>query len=133
MTIFKFQSTRPVWGATLHFRKHYIIIIVSIHAPRVGRDLRPRDIDLWVNVSIHAPRVGRDFAGSCSVKLPRVFQSTRPVWGATVSTALTNDFEDVSIHAPRVGRDTGGVRQSGWCLCFNPRAPCGARPRVCAA
>ena len=34
----------------------------------------------------------------------------------------------ISIHAPRVGRDDPSVcRRSLW-SCFNPRAPCGARP-----
>ena len=34
-----------------------------------------------------------------------LFQSTRPVWGATKTpTEILNDI-DVSIHAPRVGRD----------------------------
>ena len=36
-----------------------------------------------------------------------VFQSTRPVWGATLCTALVlRARHRISIHAPRVGRDT---------------------------
>ncbi len=57
----RFQSTRPVWGATgklLGERNHNRI---SIHAPRVGRDLRQQLSLLW----------------------QEIFQSTRPVWGAT--------------------------------------------------
>ena len=33
-----FQSTRPVWGATRGIAKNHGVTIISIHAPRVGRD-----------------------------------------------------------------------------------------------
>ena len=33
---------------------------ISIHAPRVGRDLKERYPDGFDSISIHAPRVGRD-------------------------------------------------------------------------
>ena len=122
-----FQSTRPAWGATAHEFSHRAEPIVSIHAPRVGRD---RDTDPLYRrrcVSIHAPRVGRDgdrdlFSSShiVSIHAPRVgrddgqlsvesgqlkFQSTRPAWGAT---------------SPR-------RRRWDRCNSFNPRAPRGAR------
>ena len=35
----KFQSTRPVWGATLAAAGVLPALAISIHAPRVGRDL----------------------------------------------------------------------------------------------
>ena len=35
----KFQSTRPVWGATALVHSFYLLFLISIHAPRVGRDL----------------------------------------------------------------------------------------------
>ncbi len=35
-------------------------MIVSIHAPRMGRDRSPVAFALSVFVSIHAPRMGRD-------------------------------------------------------------------------
>ena len=35
-----FQSTRPVWGATLVWDAVLVAVDVSIHAPRVGRDAR---------------------------------------------------------------------------------------------
>ena len=57
-----FQSTRPVWGATIEAR-----------------------ILAWLaNISIHAPRVGRDYALAVLVVNDMQFQSTRPVWGATL-------------------------------------------------
>ena len=79
---------------------------ISIHAPRVGRD--DRCIILYIRhfISIHAPRVGRDDGPTDIMLNTKVFQSTRPVWGAT------NDKQ--RHHCKRIY--------------FNPRAPCGARP-----
>ena len=125
-----FQSTRPVWGATSFLLSWYLRRIISIHAPRVGRDVdkvrgypihayfnprapcgaRPIDDGdshrlRWIsihaprvgrdapgavivrvasNISIHAPRVGRDHVPRFCGAVPRAFQSTRPVWGATL-------------------------------------------------
>ena len=84
-----FQSTRPVWGATDIKCARLMVLPISIHAPRVGRD----DEDDWPRmqawpISIHAPRVGRD-SGRLSLSLPLyLFQSTRPVWGATKGASL---------------------------------------------
>ena len=55
-----FQSTRPVWGATLGTLVFPLAGIISIHAPRVGRDDDMEDREGYVSISIHAPRVGRD-------------------------------------------------------------------------
>ena len=101
----EFQSTRPVWGATPEKAQYKASDIISIHAPRVGRDEHERRRKL---------------------RNPR-FQSTRPVWGATLSWKYAAISCMISIHAPRVGRDSVvGTRHldSGN---FNPRAPCGAR------
>ena len=35
-----FQSTLPVWGATVRTIYKHIPIMISIHAPRVGSDVR---------------------------------------------------------------------------------------------
>ena len=78
-----FQSTRPVRGATF--------IRLALRGSTV--------------VSIHAPRTGRDIFIRLALRGSTVFQSTRPVRGAT-----------------NEGKMAGGV----W-LCFNPRAPYGAR------
>ena len=61
--------------------------MISIHTPRVGRDM---DADAnWVpeEISIHTPRVGRDVPDVhrvCKIE----FQSTRPVWGVTLLTMI---------------------------------------------
>ena len=145
----RFQSTRPVWGATAIGIQAARVEAISIHAPRVGRDPIAANPSTTAPISIHAPRVGRDehavviirihcpfqstrpvwgatffdhFDGECSS-----FQSTRPVWGATKSPPNVPYVVHISIHAPRVGRDgvhgTGKLKSAN----FNPRAPCGAR------
>ena len=123
-----FQSTRPVWGAT-----------------KVGTVYKTTG-----KVSIHAPRVGRDLGGDKAASLA-LFQSTRPVWGATYDCPRPPLSQSVSIHAPRVGRDENACALflslrfqstrpvwgatcpffvlTRYHKCFNPRAPCGARLR----
>ena len=34
-----FQSTPPVWGATVAYEAPYAAYVISIHAPRMGSDL----------------------------------------------------------------------------------------------
>ena len=79
-------------------------IMVSIHAPRAGRDQPVRFSPAAFGVSIHAPRAGRD-----------------------QYAALCKAFLTVSIHAPRAGRDITQVSIILRLFGFNPRAPRGAR------
>ena len=103
----RFQSTHPVWGATRHpplcslFRTHFnprtpCGVRPDCPAPPQGHtyfnprtpcgvrlagqggDFRP------LGISIHAPRVGCD--SRCWARFSRSyrFQSTHPVWGATI-------------------------------------------------
>jgi len=125
---FWFQSTPPVWGATLHLLHHPGAMVVSIHAPRVGSDqatptsaipticFNPRPpcgerLEEFYSmvkafVSIHAPRVGSDSAIFGMGRKMGQFQSTPPVWGATIYTRVVDYITIVvSIHAPRVGSD----------------------------
>ena len=145
-----FQSTHPVWGATVLHKHGARGGHISIHAPRVGCDCaRPGRGVPWHPISIHAPRVGCDvkwpapFSPSCNFN-PRTpcgvrqaaldaagvewkFQSTHPVWGATLIRQRLARHEQISIHAPRVGCDVSGCpapKGSGY---FNPRTPCGVR------
>ena len=57
-------------------------------------------------ISIHAPRAGRDLTLAGDAPAEAIFQSTRPVRGAT--ERLRSELEGIkhiSIHAPRAGRD----------------------------
>ena len=89
------------------------LTMISIHAPRVGGDLRdyiqysPRRA-----ISIHAPRVGGDMLPWTTTSRLWRFQSTPPVWGATTLIDKWSLVKSISIHAPRVGgdyRDRGNV------------------------
>ena len=79
--------------------------------------------------SAHPVR-GATFFGFRILPAP-LFQSTRPVWGATASHLTRRSSRRISIHAPRVGRDSSTRRSRRRASHFNPRAPCGVRP--CAA
>ena len=101
----RFQSTRPAWGETracLLFFQH-------------------------TEISIHSPRVGRDVGDMQYQKTFYEFQSTRPAWGETMRVRSPRHTLRISIHSPRVGRDVRAPvpRRPG--LHFNPLAPRGAR------
>ena len=55
-----FQSTLPVWGATRSRAWADRMLLISIHAPRVGSDPSEANVGLYTDISIHAPRVGSD-------------------------------------------------------------------------
>ena len=55
-----FQSTLPVWGATIVTTNRFIGVTISIHAPRVGSDFILLRSLHRKKISIHAPRVGSD-------------------------------------------------------------------------
>ena len=79
----QFQSTLPAWGETISDGAYKHCEAISIHSPRMGRDvqdLRPRHVLL--QISIHSPRMGRD---------------DRP--------AKPGEPGGISIHSPRMGRD----------------------------
>ena len=147
----QFQSTRPR-GARLRgnlavTQVHH----VSIHAPRVGRDVSLRNFDGSrscfnprapcgarhhdmsevppdINgVSIHAPRVGRDLMLLSATSPAVQFQSTRPVRGATFVHLGHRDLDKLFQSTRPCGArlDAADVRLISWS--FNPRAPCGAR------
>ncbi len=79
-----FQSTRPVWGATVTCcANHPIITLFQSTRPVWGATLKRRLLDGRTFISIHAPRVGRD-----------------------PEAAAAHKDEQISIHAPRVGRDS---------------------------
>ena len=80
----EFQSTPPAWGATASGLDWPAPDTVSIHAPRVGGDLRRGAARLVGGVvSIHAPRVGGDNPINAAIIRKPQFQSTPPAWGAT--------------------------------------------------
>ena len=123
----EFQSTRPARGATRRALSASMIITVSIHAPRTGRDNADGFQQLGVlGFNPRAPHGARQAAVSFVVMLYK-FQSTRPARGATDCGWKFSPVEHVSIHAPRTGRDTPVCALRTANRRFNPRAPHGAR------
>ena len=79
---------------------------ISIHAPRVGCDDTEMHHFLGApGISIHAPRVGCDNRKKTTLTHLLEFQSTHPVWGATVQLLKCYVNGKISIPAPRVGCD----------------------------
>jgi len=147
----QFQSTRPARGATHLWLWTTNAFLVSIHAPRAGRDC---PIALRLSSSFcfnpRAPR-GARLRMIATTGGPPMFQSTRPARGATRASrtcgapprfnpraprgarlgrlAQHGLEERVSIHAPRAGRDDQPRHRQRLLERFNPRAPRGARLR----
>ena len=127
----RFQSTRPVRGATRAGRRGY--------AP--GRDFNPRApcgarlyktaAFVWIKkfqstrpvrgatLCLHGPPPPENHfnpRAPCGARLHRRadpalygrFQSTRPVRGATSAEGKSEETDRISIHAPRAGRDRKG-------------------------
>ena len=125
--IYTFQSTRPVRGATPARHRCGLPCIVSIHAPRAGRDpavMRPpsvpesfnprapcgaRLVDALGTVDRGVFQSTRPVRGATghirTMSAATLFQSTRPVRGATIGQGEFPECHGVSIHAPRAGRD----------------------------
>ena len=82
-------------------------------------------------ISIHAPHTGRDTSVPAVSWGFALFQSTRPIRGATGAFLISFYARPfISIHAPHTGRDSkssgGQINKDD----FNPRAPYGARRRA---
>ena len=131
MCIIKFQSTRPVWGATDgRDADIYGANGFNPRAPCGARLTTEKGDTIYGSFNPRAPcGARRDLA--LVFWSERRFQSTRPVWGATPRQRPRRPCRSVSIHAPRVGRDfVVIVVRILTDIRFNPRAPCGARRRA---
>ena len=75
----------PREGRDLHGLRLLLGRDISIHAPRAGRDMRDDSAySIRRHISIHAPRAGRDVI-ILRIRIEQsAFQSTRPVRGATM-------------------------------------------------
>ena len=132
-------------------REPFLLDDISIHAPHTGRDQRaidpcvfcmdfnpraPYGARRWPpeysgaaqTISIHAPHTGRDFVPLGTAASVGVFQSTRPIRGATKwknGQLLTHTFQSTR---PIRGATRKTVALDSPSQYFNPRAPYGARP-----
>ena len=123
----RFQSTHLVWGATASTGSTWPAKWISIHAPRVGCDQS--------RSGCYCPRRYFNPRTPCGVRRSSKslwlaiveFQSTHPVWGATVTPEAHRPPGSISIHAPRVGCDAAKPPWRSGADYFNPRTPCGVR------
>ena len=124
----RFQSTRPIRGATHRLRGSAAGVDISIHAPHTGRDARVFLQTLSEVISIHAPHTGRDATMTILCTFGSVFQSTRPIRGATRSrTRSSTASRNFNPRAPYGARLCLLPWVSSFTCYFNPRAPYGAR------
>ena len=122
-----------------------LLVGISIHAPRVGSDHRRQHDPGHRPISIHAPRVGSDsskwggkkpanlfqstlpvWGATLSAPTPQhghIFQSTLPVWGATEIIRICEILHSISIHAPRVGSDSPRLLRFGTYQIFQSTLP----------
>ena len=95
-----FQSTLPVWGATIYDECRYVMMEFQSTLP------------VWGATPTKA------FTSSRAK-----FQSTLPVWGATRGMIDLAYRSGISIHAPRVGSDVGIVRMKCLHVLFQSTLP----------
>ena len=122
-----FQSTLPVWGAT--YRAHDAKPQRGYFNPRSPCGERPRRASyasFWGYFNPRSPCGERPGASRRSLAL-YIFQSTLPVWGATIGRCHVAHLAAISIHAPRVGSDRPSSASTPSRANFNPRSPCGER------
>ena len=127
-----FQSTLPAWGETRkHIFKNYYQDI-SIHSPRMGRDVKEQDRGLGLEISIHSPRMGRDMltrpreeGEEISIHSPRM--------GETGPRDLRGGASTISIHSPRMGRDLAAVAVEDREQLFQSTLPAWGETPACVA
>ena len=73
----------PLTGRDPYWHELLLLVQISIHAPLTGRDHVQLGVGVVRLISIHAPLTGRDWQCCRQVAGPLVFQSTRPLRGAT--------------------------------------------------
>ena len=149
-TEIKFQSTRPMRGATRsalsvqRLRSHF-----NPRAPCGARLAFAAEDGEDDGISIHAPHAGRDGAGleippevmnfnpraPCGARRGQLGRQVgaiaisihAPHAGRDIETEFNQSTREISIHAPHAGRDASARRAGASATNFNPRAPCGAR------
>ena len=125
---------------------------ISIHAPHAGSDLcdgtngtpdlhfnprspcgerRSSEADTISLFSFQStlPMRGATDSGAPAERIYR-FQSTLPMRGATGQETVDGLTLEISIHAPHAGSDQISLLSQQDAQDFNPRSPCGERPRA---
>ena len=107
----KFQSTLPAWGETVIMMATTVDVTISIHSPRMGRDLY---LDGIHSASSH-------------------FNPLSPHGERQNGVISSINQTSISIHSPRMGRDRELLKTITEASHFNPLSPHGERPNVAGA
>ena len=123
-----FQSTLPAWGETPFRRPPPCRAKISIHSPRMGRDVHsnvppPRVAPNFNPLSPHGER--RQGVGACPCA--RLISIHSPRMGRDGQHGLKFAPGAISIHSPRMGRDRSMSNASASPRHFNPLSPHGER------
>ena len=102
-----FQSTLPAWGETLRNARCGSDAQISIHSPRMGRDILAELYTVLGIISIHSPRMGRDLVALAVVVMAAHISIHSPRMGRDSVYPLYYNGIPISIHSPRMGRDDG--------------------------
>ena len=103
---------------------------ISIHAPRAGSDLFQRmEKGSYLYFNPRSP-CGERHSVLQTLLTTALFQSTLPVRGATLLLTVEVQKNSISIHAPRAGSDVSCYAVLFNRIDFNPRSPCGERPKI---
>ena len=123
-----FQSTRPVRGATqIAAQLKGALVGFNPRAPCGARQITRLYNYCATVVSIHAPRAGRDLWIVVIVVLITCFNPRAPC-GARPEMLISNrSISGFNPRAPCGARQKFGQNADRVTACFNPRAPCGAR------
>ena len=81
------------------------ITYISIHAPRMGSDMRRANSSPRRPISIHAPRMGSDLPGARGHLRRGQISIHAPRMGSDAVFAMPQVWWRISIHAPRMGSD----------------------------
>ena len=101
---------------------------ISIHAPHTGRGRVAVVVNTGVDISIHAPHTGRDWKNWEVWQTEDLFQSTRPIRGATVHDLVAARLQHIfQSTRPIRGATLSTTATTVLYEHFNPRAPYGAR------
>ena len=122
----RFQSTLPVWGGTAAPPPASPPLLCFNPPSPCGEGPGCAPLpSAHMAVSIHPPRVGRDLPSFLLYHRLPLFQSTLPVWGGTVAVPFPS-ISQLRFNPPSPCGE--GPLKSPLCyfLCgFNPPSPCG--------
>ena len=123
-----FQSTLPAWGETGAAPEESLRGQISIHSPRMGRDIllgnghgQAEDFN---PLSPHGER--QKMRQKCRKGFP--FQSTLPAWGETGRSTETRPALLFQSTLPAWGETYYALRIMSTLFYFNPLSPHGERP-----